>query len=292
MPPLGRDDELGSSWDAPSEVPRRRTQALTPPPPLPSWFGPRASTDDPVAAIGRAAADRRLRMTVGRGIHMTSAVTFNLNIRSTGRARTNATRRRLRVVHLDPHAATARPRGPVRLRRCHARATDSSAQAYGLRRHRPGICRNSVPGSYARLLAIVVLGLELEELTSASARRADARSQSRPDPRGCSRNVGRFKRAGSPCAIASESGTRSTRLIRSTPPSPPPGTTGSASRVARRPLGSRVPRRRGSVRSAPSSSRSGLEAASGAFGAPVSRRRPVARSDPRRLQTGNAVQLS
>src|SRR5438046_536259 len=64
-----------------SEAPRRRTQALTPPPPLPSWFGPRASTDDPAVAAaaplvlrvhrpwatrGRVAGLRRLRERLQR----------------------------------------------------------------------------------------------------------------------------------------------------------------------------------------------------------------------------------
>jgi len=52
---------------------------LTPPPPLPSWFGPRASTDDPaVAALLDQVAPDRTWQDIGGG--------FNLNIRLDGAA--------------------------------------------------------------------------------------------------------------------------------------------------------------------------------------------------------------
>ncbi len=53
--------------------------SLTPPPPLPSWFGPRASTDDPaVAALLDQVAPARTWQDIGGG--------FNLNIRLDGAA--------------------------------------------------------------------------------------------------------------------------------------------------------------------------------------------------------------
>ncbi len=52
---------------------------MTPPPPLPSWFGPRASTDDPaVAALLDQVAPDRTWQDIGGG--------FNLNIRLDGAA--------------------------------------------------------------------------------------------------------------------------------------------------------------------------------------------------------------
>ena len=59
---------------ASSEAPRRTTQALTPPPPQPSWFGPRASTNDPaVAALLDQVAPARTWQDIGGE--------FNLNVR-------------------------------------------------------------------------------------------------------------------------------------------------------------------------------------------------------------------
>jgi hypothetical protein len=55
---------------------------LTPPPPLPSWFGPRASTDDPaVAALLDQLAPARTWQDIGGD--------FNLNIRLDGAQRSS-----------------------------------------------------------------------------------------------------------------------------------------------------------------------------------------------------------
>jgi len=55
-------------------APRRRAQALTPAPALPSWFGPRASTDDPAVAalLGQVAPSGTWQDIGGE---------FNLNVR-------------------------------------------------------------------------------------------------------------------------------------------------------------------------------------------------------------------
>ena len=134
---------------------------MTPPPPLPSWFGPRASTDDPaVAALLDQVAPDRTWQDIGGD--------FNLNIRLDGAATLV-----LRVHR--PWATRGRVAGLRRLR--------ERLQRAGIRVARP----------------VPILGRELAESVAAGRNsknlsRMCSQAQARSRTCGCSRNAAAFTR--------------------------------------------------------------------------------------------------